>query len=128
MWGNTNEPRITRRRFAATAASGALGAAALPSSARSATARRADVVVVGAGTAGLVAARDLAAAGHSVVVLEARDRVGGRLKNWRCGMPPACDCGFAIGPAHARVRALAKELGVELFPQHCNATGEGTDT
>jgi monoamine oxidase len=37
-----------------------------------------DVVVIGAGFAGLVAARDLIEAGRDVVVLEARDRAGGR--------------------------------------------------
>ena len=44
------------------------------------SAREADVVVVGAGFAGLRAAQDLLDAGRSVIVLEARDRVGGRAK------------------------------------------------
>ena len=40
---------------------------------------RADVIVIGAGAAGLVAASELAEAGLSVIVLEARDRIGGRM-------------------------------------------------
>ena len=43
--------------------------------------RKVDVVVVGAGIAGLVAARRIRGAGHSVLVVEARDRVGGRVLN-----------------------------------------------
>src|SRR5919197_3414545 len=133
--------RLTRRAFAGGAAAGAFSAVALrgfpggsgESEAKSAARRRArrparaDVVVVGAGLAGLSAARKIAAAGRSVVVLEARDRAGGRVKNWRCGMPPACDCGQLVAPAHTRVRALAKEFGINIYPQHAVATGEGND-
>jgi monoamine oxidase len=133
---------VTRRGFVGGAATGALGASVvgvIPGSpgeseaqgpgrlGRGRRRRRADVVVVGAGPAGLVAATKIAAAGRSVVVLEARDHVGGRVKNWHCGMPPACDCGQIIGPAHTRVRALAKELGATLYPQRATETGEGND-
>jgi monoamine oxidase len=61
------------------------------------------------------------------VVLEARRRVGGRVKNWHCGMPPACDCGQLISSRHTRVRALAKDLGVSLYPQHAVAARAGND-
>jgi monoamine oxidase len=78
--------------------------------------READVCVVGAGLAGLTAARRLSQAGRSVVVLEARDRVGGRVwtKTSRDGVPVDMG-GCFLGPHHDRMHALAKEMGVDTF-------------
>ncbi|HEU5142409.1 MAG TPA: FAD-dependent oxidoreductase, partial [Solirubrobacterales bacterium] len=82
----------------------------------------ADVVVVGAGLSGLRAAQAIADAGREVLVLEARDRVGGRLISTTLGDRVAVDVGGQwVGDDHRRVRRLAGELGVEIFPQH----GEG---
>ena len=82
-----------------------------------------DVVVIGAGLAGLVAARDLVAAGASVVVLEARDRVGGRLLNQPIGDGKVVEVGGQwLGPTQHRMLALARSVGVETFPTY--VTGE----
>jgi monoamine oxidase len=81
--------------------------------------RDVDVVVVGAGLAGLTAARRLAAAGRSVVVLEARDRVGGRTLNAEIGENNVCEMGGQwVGPTQDRVLALGEELGIETFPTY----------
>jgi monoamine oxidase len=78
-----------------------------------------DVVVVGAGLAGLAAARAVAAAGRSVVVLEARDRVGGRTLNHTLSDGTVVEVGGQwIGPTQTRLQALADELGVETYPTY----------
>src|SRR3954454_7834602 len=83
----------------------------------------ADVIVVGAGLAGLTAARDIQRAGRTAIVLEARERVGGRTLNHAIGDGKVVEVGGQwIGPGQDRIAALAKQLGVATFPTH--ATGE----
>ncbi len=78
---------------------------------------RADVVVVGAGIAGLVAARRLAAGGAGVRVLEARDRVGGRTVNEPISDSESTEMGGQwVGPTQDRILGLIAELGLETFP------------
>jgi len=76
----------------------------------------ADVCVIGAGYAGLTAARRLSMAGKSVVVLEARDRVGGRIWTHRLSDGTAVDRGGAwLAPQHDAIFSLAHELGATTY-------------
>jgi monoamine oxidase len=76
----------------------------------------AEVVVVGAGLAGLAAARALNSAGVDVLVLEARDRVGGRTLSVVEEPGVVIDHGGQwVGPTQDRVLALVNELGLDTF-------------
>lgn len=113
---------MTRRGLIGAGAVG-LAVAALPSAATAASKRtsqtRYDVVVVGAGLAGLMAARTLAAKGKKVKVLEARGRVGGRTLNHAIGGGDVVEVGGQwIGPTQDRLAAVAKDLGVKTFKTH----------
>lgn len=74
------------------------------------------MVVIGAGLSGLVAARRLHEAGRQVLVLEARDRVGGRTYQAPVGAHRFALGGQFVGPTQDRVRALAAEFGLRLAP------------
>lgn len=144
-----DDSRVTRRRFVAgTIATGV--AAGLPAEAEAKHHKhrrkrrhhhkhhanlKADVVVVGAGLAGLTAARQLHAAGRSVIVLEARTRVGGRCFSRSLG-PGASDVANMgatfVGPTQLKIQALMSELGIGKFPTYSNGqllwyeNGKGT--
>ncbi len=108
---------VSRRAFVAGSASiaAALGLPVTRAEARPKP-MDADVVVVGAGLAGLTAARRLVAAGRSVIVLEARDRVGGRILNHPIGDGKIAEAGGEfVGPTQDRIVALAAEVGVTTF-------------
>lgn len=76
----------------------------------------ADVVVVGAGLAGLTAARELKAAGRTVRLLEARDRVGGRLKGLDLGDGKVADLGGEyFGDKSTAIAETARSVGVSGF-------------
>jgi monoamine oxidase len=82
---------------------------------------RADVVVVGAGLAGLSAARSLLDAGLDVLVLEARDRVGGRTHSVEEADGLVIEYGGQwVGPTQDRALGLVDELGLSTFTQYSN--------
>jgi monoamine oxidase len=86
-----------------------------------------DAVVLGAGLAGLSAARDLASAGADVLVLEARDRVGGRVEQIAVDeRRPVQLGGEVVGPIHTAYLGLVAELGLSLEPTYTAVAGATT--
>jgi monoamine oxidase len=80
-----------------------------------------EAIVVGAGLAGLTAARQLSDAGHTVRVLEARDRVGGRTLSHQLSDGETVDLGAQwIGSGQDQIRNLVEEFDIKTFPQYAD--------
>lgn len=113
--------RTSTRRTLIGSGAAAVMATALPTPAAAARAvlQAYDAVVVGAGFAGLAAARRLTLAGKSVLVLEAQDRVGGRTLNHAIGGGAITELGAGyVGPTQDELFKLANHYGVGTFPVH----------
>jgi monoamine oxidase len=114
-----NNQKVSRRE--ALKVLGVAGAAAAaPRNLRSSSTAAgiaADVVVIGAGFAGMIAARDLLRAGKKVAVLEARDRIGGRVKAGMIAGRKVDLGGMWVGPTQTRLLELIKEFGLHTIPQ-----------
>jgi monoamine oxidase len=109
------ERGLTRRGLIGGAAGAAVAATA---EAKTATpkARSADVIVIGAGLAGLAAAHDVVAGGRSAILLEARKRVGGRTLNQPIGGGKVIEIGGQwIGPTQDALAKVAADVGVKTY-------------
>ena len=79
--------------------------------------RSADVLILGAGIAGLAAARALVDEGRSVIILEARNRVGGRMwTDTSMGLPLDLGASWIHGVNGNPITKLAKQFGAKTVP------------
>ncbi|WVW80045.1 hypothetical protein I302_102018 [Kwoniella bestiolae CBS 10118] len=90
-----------------------------------------DTVIIGAGWSGAVAAKQLSSAGHSVLVLEARDRIGGRARTWSDKDKNTIDlgCSWIHGYKEGNpAKGLAQDLGIKaILPKAAEGVVYGPD-
>ncbi len=119
--------RPLSRRTVLTGLSAGMTAAAFPSVIRGARAQeQADVLVLGAGLSGLHAANLLEEMGYNVIVLEGRDRTGGKVETVRLGTGPAEFGGQTLFSGYGRMIDAAESRGIELvdYAPRQRAAGE----
>jgi monoamine oxidase len=108
--------RLTRRDFVA--GSAALAALSPRRTLAATLPREAEIAVIGAGAAGIAAARRIAAAGRSVVVLEASDRIGGRCitDNSTFDVPFDRGARWLYNPDTSPIAGLARSVDLDMYP------------
>ncbi len=114
---------LTRRDFLKNAGAAALGFPGLFNTSFSFQSH--SCIIIGAGLSGLAAAYALKRAGWKVTVLEARNRLGGRVFSYRFPQSPNLVCelgGEWVGASHERVQALCREFNIELQDHRFAAT------
>jgi len=114
--------QLNRRQFALVSTGAALTKVSPLGSRRAFAFESADVIVIGAGLAGLNAALNLEDQGLSVTVLEADNYVGGRVRTLDLPTGPMNAGGSTIGPYYARIRDIASRLDVRLIKPPPRAT------
>ena len=111
----TRRPGPTRRDFLKRAGIATLGVPLLLNT--SFALQSHSCIIIGAGLSGLAAAHALKRAGWKVTVLEARNRLGGRILSYSFPQSPNLICelgGEWVGANHERVQALCREFNIEL--------------
>lgn len=91
----------------------------MPDNTNAHAASHTDVVIVGAGLSGLAAANELAHLGADYLIVEARNRVGGRTLNYPLGDGKVVELGGAwVGPGQDQILATAADLGLKTYPTY----------
>ncbi|MBL4647295.1 MAG: FAD-dependent oxidoreductase [Rhizobiales bacterium] len=118
-WKQKLQKAVDRREFIKLSGTSALATCLLTSSKSisfAALPTDVDVIIIGAGIAGLTAAQKLQKLNYSVLVLEAKDHIGGRLKtDWSLGAPFEIGAGWIHGPKGNPISKLAKNVGAKTF-------------
>jgi monoamine oxidase len=111
---------ISRRTLLKSAAAATAGGALFShlEVTRAETQHEVDVVVIGAGAAGTLAATNLVKAGKTVALIEANGRIGGRLKRGEIAGQSIDLGGQWVGPSQTRALEVAQELGLKTYPTH----------
>ena len=114
---------LTRRRFLQRLGAAALGVPLLYKN--TFAFRKYSCIIIGAGLSGLAAAYALRRAGWEVTILEARERIGGRVLSYNFQQNPALTCelgGEWVGASHERVQALCREFNIGLQDHRFSAS------